>query len=179
MPSRTRFRRITERILRLLSGPRVFCFATIALQAACITPMSPRAKLDDAVQEMNMAARFGRTDVAMERVSAGTRDDFIKRHKLWGSELRVVDVEFGGLEKMAESEASVMVNFSWFRPRDGVLRMTTVRQTWVNDHGTGPWHLSAEERASGDVGLLGEPPVVVVKPEKKDARFDVTVIKGN
>jgi hypothetical protein len=150
-------------------------FASLAL-SGCMGAMSPAAKLDDAVKETNDAARFGRTDLAIERVLPASRAEFAKRHRLWGSDVRIVDVEYGGLEKMTEGEAILVVGFGWFRPNEGVLRTTTVRQTWRNDKGRGPWYLDTEERVSGDLGLLGET-VTVVKPEKKNVQFETTVIQ--
>lgn len=138
--------------------------------------MSPRAKLDDAVQEMNTAARFGRGDIAAERVAPTARPEFMKRHRSWGGDVRIVDVEYGGIEKISDREAIILVGFGWYRPNEGVLRLTTVRQTWRNDKGVGPWFLYEEERASGDVGLLGEA-TKVVAPEKKNMQFETTVIR--
>ncbi len=147
-----------------------------SLVVGCMGSMSPRAKLDDAVQEMNTAARFGRGDIAAERVAPAARPEYLKRHRLWGGDVRIVEVEYGGIEKITESEAIILVGFGWYRPNEGVLRTTTVRQTWRNDKGTGPWFLHDEERAGGDVGLLGEK-TEVVTPEKKNVQFETTVIR--
>lgn len=149
--------------------------APIAL-ASCMGSMTPMMKLDDAVKETNDAARFGRTDLAVERVVPANRTAFVKRHRLWGSEVRIVDVEYGGVEKMSEGEAVIIVGFGWYRPAEGTLRTTMVRQTWKNDKGTGPWFLADEERVSGDLGLLGES-VKVVVPERETKHFGTTVIK--
>lgn len=149
--------------------------APIAL-ASCMGSMTPMMKLDDAVKETNDAARFGRTDLAVERVVPASRTAFVKRHRLWGNEVRIVDVEYGGVEKMTEGEAVIIVGFGWYRPAEGTLRTTMVRQTWKNDKGTGPWFLADEERVSGDLGLLGES-VKVVVPERETKHFGTTVIK--
>ena len=97
--------------------------------------MSPAAKLNDAVQETNMAMRMGRNDIALEHVAGDGRAQFIAHHKTWGAEVSIVDLEFGGVEKMTSDEAVVLVTFSWFRPSEGSLRNTVVRQTWKNDKG--------------------------------------------
>lgn len=123
-----------------------------------------------------MAVRFGRTDIASENVAPEARKRFAERHRMWGSEVRVVDWEFGGVEKSSNQEAVVVIGFSWYRPTDGVLRSTSVRQTWKNDKGVGPWFLYEEERVSGDIGLLGEP-TTVLRPERKNVQFETTVIK--
>lgn len=161
--------------LRLASFALVGGLSAVAL-VGCMGAMSPAAKLDDAVKETNDAARFGRTDLAVERVLPASRAAFAKSHRMWGNDVRIVDVEYGGVEKMTEGEAIIVVGFGWFRPNEGVLRTTTVRQTWKNDRGRGPWFLSEEERTGGDPGLLGEA-VTVVKPEAKKVQFETTVIR--
>jgi len=171
-----RLRRLVLALLsRELKRPRTLWLAPIAL-AGCMGGMSPAMKLDDTVKETNDAARFGRTDLAVERVMPEARSAFVKRHRFWGGDVRIVDVEYGGVERMTEGEAVIIVGFGWFRPNEGVLRNTMVRQTWKNDHGRGPWYLLDEERVAGDPGLLGEQ-VTVVRPETKKVQFETTVIK--
>jgi hypothetical protein len=172
----TRVRRFLRALLdRELKRPRTY--APLALVfTACMGAMTPAQKLDDAVKETNDAARFGRTDLAVERVAPSARMAFVKRHRSWGADVRVVDIEYAGIEKMAPEEAVILVGFGWFRPTEGTLRTTTVRQTWKNDKGSGPWFLMNEERVSGDLGLLGES-VTVMSPEKKDTHFETTVIR--
>ena len=151
----------------------------LAAMAACASPMTPAAKLNDVVQETNLALRFGRNDVAIEHVIATARSQFIAHHRTWGNELRIADVELGAVESLTERQAVVLVGFSWFRPTDGTLRTTLVRQTWKNDEGSGPWGLSAEERVSGDLGLLGETTVKTLVPEPKAVHFGTVTIPGN
>jgi hypothetical protein len=170
-PVRRRVRRWLQRFFAALSPA-----ALAGLVAACASPMTPAAKLNDAVQETNMAMRMGRNDIAIEHVSIDGRAQFIAHHKTWGGEVSIVDIEFGGVEKMTEQEAVVLVGFQWFRPSEGQLRNTVVRQTWKNDKGSGPWWLAAEETASGDVGLFGDKKVKVVVPEKKNVHFETVTI---
>lgn len=171
-----RLRRLIKGLLAFeLKRPRSMVVPALLL-AGCSGALTPRAKLDDTVQETNTAIRFGRSDIAMENVAPASRKAFADHHKFWGSDVRIVDVEFAGTEKSSESEAVILVSFGWYRPTEGVLRATTVKQTWRNDKGSGPWKLFEEERASGDVGLLGEQ-ITVIKPEKKNAQFETTVIR--
>jgi hypothetical protein len=173
----SRLRRFVVRLLRLeLRRPRAqIAFALLAV-SGCVSPMTPRAKLDEHVHEMNTAARFGRHDLAAERVAPEARASFAARHRAWGTEVRIVDLEYGGVERVSEEEAVILVAFNWYRPAEGLLRTTTVRQTWRNDKGTGPWFLVAEQRAAGDVGLLGEA-TTVLRPERPDVRFETTIIR--
>lgn len=168
-----RLRRWLQRVFASLSPA-----AVAGLVAACASPMTPGAKLNDAVQETNMAMRMGRNDIALENVAVAGRAAFMAHHKSWGGDVSIVDVELGGVEKMTKSEAVVLVGFQWFRPSEGELRATVVRQTWKNDDGSGPWFLFAEETASGDVGLFGDKKVKVVVPEKKNTHFETVTIPG-
>lgn len=129
------------------------------------------------MQETNIAVRFGRTDIALEHVAMADRDAFLKRHRLWGVELRMVDLHArAGMARMSSQPATLFVTFAWYRPNEGTMRQTKVKQTWKSEGG--PWFLTDEERADGDVGLLGEPAVVVLKPtQQKPTHFETTVIK--
>jgi hypothetical protein len=180
MSSLVRLRRRVLAWIRLeLTRPRAALAALALGTAACSASMGPKAKLDEAVQDYNTAARFGRLDIARERVASIARVGFAKRHALWGSDVRVVDVEMGSVEKSSNSEVTLLVAYSWFRPNEGTLRTTTVRQTWKTEAFAEGWTLQTEERASGDVGLLGEPPVSVLAPKKSEAHFQTLVIPGD
>src|SRR5262245_24208468 len=137
-----------DRIRRLVKGLLAFelkrphaVAGPLLFMAACSGAMTPRAKLDDTVQETNTAIRFGRSDIAVENVAPAARKAYVDHHKAWGSDVRIVDVEYAGTEKVTGEEAIVFVSFGWYRPNEGVLRATTVKQTWRNDKGTGPWKL--------------------------------------
>jgi hypothetical protein len=179
-------RSLLDRVLARFFRRR-FALAALATTAAgvtlgCATAANTRAKLDDAVQETNVAARFGRGDIAVERVAATARPAFLKRHKGWGRDLRIVDVEFGSVEKMGATEAVVLVSFEWQGKSDGLLRSTVVRETWKTDGSDTGWWLVDEERASGDIGLLGD----AVAPKAEEAakapalpRYETTTIPGD
>lgn len=184
MRSSLAIKRFVRRLIQLaMVRPHLVAFASVAIAAStvgCMNNLSPRMKLDEAVQDMNTAARFGRIDLATERVDGKVRPEFLKRHRLWGGDVRIVDVEIGSIEKMTDKEAVLFVSYSWFRPSEGSLRTTTIRQTWKNTEGNADtWALYDEERSAGDVGLLGEPPVLVLRPDVPKARFETTRIPGN
>lgn len=183
---RTLLDRVLSRFFRRRAGHGWVLGAAVAACLAapltgCATAASSRAKLDDAVQETNVAARFGRGDVAVERVHASARDAFLRHHRRWGSEVRIVDVELGGIERMTSDEAVVLVTFAWFRPAEGRLRTSVLRQTW-KPVGESGWWLFAEDQASGDVGLLEEPPKTDGAPAAKEpprSRYETTTIVGD
>ncbi|WP_433930606.1 hypothetical protein AB3662_41700 [Sorangium cellulosum] len=133
------------------------------LLALCLLPLascgiapSNSQRLTEAALEMNTATRFGRMDVALERVGSSARQDFMSRHAAWGTRLRVVDVEFGGFEMVQRDEAEVYLDVLWLRNDESTVRTTRIAQRWRDARGH--WELIGEERRDGDVGLLGEPP---------------------
>jgi hypothetical protein len=180
----TRTRSLLDRVLERFFRRR-FAFGLVlaaGVTLGCATAANTRAKLDDAVQETNVAARFGRGDIAVERVAATARPAFLRRHKGWGRDVRIVDVEFGSVEKMGATEAVVLVSFEWQGRGDGLLRSTVVRETWKNEGGDAGWWLVDEERASGDIGLLGD----AAAPKAEEAakapalpRYETMTIPGD
>lgn len=148
-----------------------------ALATGCMTPPSPSQRVADAARELNMAARFGRMDVAMGHTSSGARDHFVRRRGEWGKEVRVVDFELAGLEMSDADHAVVVVDISWVRLREGTLRGTRVAQTWKNGD-EGGWRLVREKRVAGDVGLFGEPVVVLHPRQSGDVHFPSKTIRA-
>lgn len=123
--------------------------------ACAAMQQSPAARAQEAAQEMNLNTKFGRMELAAERVSPKAKDTFFERHRGWGGKVRVADYELQGLRMKAEDEAEVMVRVAWFRIDEGDLRTTTLKQKWHDFKGD--WKLVEESRVDGDVGLLGEP----------------------
>ena len=122
--------------------------------AGCPAPLSRAARAQDAVQEMNLHTRFGRLQVAMEKVAPEERERFAKRHQQWGELVRIADHEIYGMRSTGEDTADVAVRVSWYRPDQQELRLTTLKQKWRDRRGD--WLLVGEERDSGDAGLIGD-----------------------
>lgn len=122
---------------------------------ACLAPPPRSQQVVDAARELNMAARFGRMDLAVSRTHGGLRKAFLERRSEWGKEVRVVDVQLSGLEMKDENNAMLHVDVAWVRQRESVLRNTRLAQRW-EDRGKGGWMLVREKRVAGDMGLLGD-----------------------
>jgi hypothetical protein len=149
--------------------------ALLALScASCAAAPNGIAKAQDAAQELNVNARFGRMEMAIERVAPQERDDFIFHRKGWGGKLRIADVEMAGLRPKSEGAIEVNVRVAWYRIEDQELRVTTVRQDWQDLNGE--WKLVGEHRADGDIGLLGEQ-VVIDAPTAPRARTQFPTIR--
>jgi hypothetical protein len=144
--------------------------------AACVMPPSPSEKASDAARELNLSARFGNMDVAAKKAAAQARVGFLERHALWGSQIRIVDVEMAGMSMPDNDHAVFQVDYSWMRVDESTMRATRVTQHWSSL--SGAWALENEERAAGDVGLFGEH-VDVLRPAQRNAQFATKVIRAD
>ncbi|HEY3235797.1 MAG TPA: hypothetical protein VGJ84_13860, partial [Polyangiaceae bacterium] len=161
-PNKCRFLfRITQQELReAVLTPRrrsrpTCSLCLLLLCFGCSIIPSTAERVSDAARELNLALRFGRMDVAVERVERDLRSEFVSRHALWGRALRVVDVELTGLSMEEPTQALVLVDVSWVRSDETTLRTTRIAQTWKD--GGGGWVLVRERRVEGDVGVFGTP----------------------
>jgi hypothetical protein len=143
--------------------------------SGCLRPPTPAEQVTDAARELNLAARFGRIDIASERASDAARTAFMERRRQWGSDLRVVDIDLSGLRMNDEEHAEVLVNVAWMRMAEGLLRNTVVMQQWSNKENG--WQLTREKRVSGDVGLFGENVVVMAPEPHPDVQFPTRTIR--
>jgi hypothetical protein len=136
---------------------------------------APTRKVSDVARDMNIATRFGRMDVALEHTAEGHRSEFLRQRAAWGKEIRILDVEITRLELKKQDSAEVLVDFGWVRMSEGLLRSTRVKQQWKNQEDD--WQLDAEERVSGDIGLLGENVVVLHPVAPRDVHFPVKTLQ--
>jgi hypothetical protein len=129
---------------------------SVALLGCPVGHLSPPARAQEAATELNVNTRFGRMELAAEKVSPEHREAFLLRRKAWGSTVRVADYELAGLQmKKGEADADVLVKVAWYRVDQGDLHITILKQKWHDFKGD--WRLVDESRADGDVGLIGEP----------------------
>ena len=121
--------------------------------AACPAMPTPMATVQQAAQDLSVDARFGRMELAIEKVAVAERDEFAAHHRAWGSQIRIADIELVSTKKQSARDIRVLLHVSWYRPEENELKQTTIEQIWSNISG---WQLSQEKRANGDLGLLGE-----------------------
>ena len=137
---------------------------------ACAMPPGPLASAQEAAQELNLDARFGRTEIAMDHVAPSARDAFTAHHRAWGTGVRVADVELAGMRAHGDHDVEILVHVAWYRPEEQELHSTTLKQGWNDKNG---WQLTTESRIDGDVGLIGEAIVFEAPPggERPPAQF--------
>jgi len=83
--------------------------------------------------------------------ASGERDEFIKRRATWGGDIRVVDVELGGLSMPDSSHAVFQVDYAWMRMNEDTLRSTRVAQKWSSTKGG--WALDSDWALVGVLGI--------------------------
>jgi hypothetical protein len=157
--------------------------AALFLGASACAPSSAQ-RLAESANNLNMAARFGRMDMAAELVVAKSSDDFTKRHAGWGQSVRLVDIEINSMHSVDSDNADVTVSVSWIGPDDTTLRLTELKQRWHDARGT--WKLVSEERLGGEYGLFGDVAprsAPEAQPDKaaasREAQFRTRVLSGS
>jgi hypothetical protein len=156
--------------------PAVLAALAASLLAGCPMPPTPAARMQDAAIELNTNSRFGRMELAMERVAPAERDEFIAHRRGWGSALQLADYEMVGARMADEDNAEVSVKYAWYRPDDGDLHTTIVRQRWKDTKGA--WLLVAEARIDGDLGLFGEPVAAPPPRPRENVQFPTVQFSG-
>lgn len=155
-----------------------FVIAGLSLATGCMmVPPTPSQKLTEVARDTNLAARFGRMDMALENTADGARDHFSSRRSEWGNDVRVVDVELSGLKMTDTDKATVLVDYQWVRMDEGVLRSTRVEQRWEIPEEHGGWFLVGEKRLEGDFGLFGDRVATVHPVARGDVHFPSKTIR--
>lgn len=142
----------------------LICAIGLFALGGCVTPPTPMEKLSNAAYDMNNATRFGRLDIAASHVVGHARQDFMARHRQWGRDIRIVDVDLAGMSFITTETAAVNLAISWHRIDSSEMQTSFVSQKWTST-GEG-WQLSVEERAGGAPGLFAPPPPSEMKAKK-------------
>ncbi len=142
-----------------------------------LAPSAPLMTAQQAAQEFNMDARFGRGEVATERIVPDAREAFAAHHRAWGGTVRLADVELAGARPRGLHDTDIFVRFAWYRVDDEELRTTTLKQAWHEQNGS--WQLASEERLDGDIGLIGEHVVYETPGPKEPAVFPTIHLGAN
>jgi hypothetical protein len=139
------------------------CLLVLSSVSACAGALPPTGlqRGQQTAQDFNMDARFGRSELVINRVAPEEREEYALHHRAWGSAVRVADLEIVGTKARGDADFDVFLRVSWYRMDEQDLKSTTVKQSWHSK--SDDWLLSGEQRLDGDLGLLGEA-VVVEQP---------------
>ncbi|MBS2012346.1 MAG: hypothetical protein JST00_05645 [Deltaproteobacteria bacterium] len=150
--------------------------STALLLGCPLSGQSKPARMQEAAQELNLNTRFGRMELAAERVSPKARAAFFDRRKGWGGQVRIADWELAGMRLDGDAEAETTVRIAWYRANEGDLKVTTLKQKWHDFKGD--WKLTDEVRIDGEIGLLGEPPPPATDTAPKRTQFPTIRLGG-
>jgi hypothetical protein len=145
-----------------------FAFLLLWLSSCIMQNMSPETRLRDSVVELNEETRWGRMDVAKQRVAPGFREQFVLSHARWGSDIQIADSEILGVNADKDDGAATSrVAVRWYDQRTMLLSDTILRQTWQSQKQT--YILMSESIESGHPGLLAMPEIEPSDAEPEDA----------
>jgi hypothetical protein len=131
-------------------------FAVVASLAlfGCPMPESSAARMQSTASDFNTDVRFGRLSLAVEKVSATEREEFLKRRKTWTGRVEIADYELISAKMKGNEDAEVVVKYDWYETSVGDLHTSQIKQAWKSHKGT--WQLESETLDEGAPGLLGE-----------------------
>jgi hypothetical protein len=148
----------------------VYLAATTCVMLGCNTLAAQRRTVHDEAQDLNVASRFGRLDVASQFAAPEAQRVFLERRKGWGDEIRVLDLQIDHVQVKDQNSAEVILQIDWTRPTEGLLRSTRLQQNWASKN-QGPWRLQSERQIQGDRGLFGEKATAKYLTPAKDTHF--------
>ncbi len=121
---------------------------------ACMLNHQGRADaLADAVHGMVDETRWGRADLAADRVAPAFRARFVRAHAGWGERLEIADLDVSSVRMARDEEsATAVLTVQWYALDTMDLATTRVRQRWVRRDGG--YVLDGETILAGDARLL-------------------------
>jgi len=130
---------------------------TIAAIACLGRTQMAQERLRDAVVGYNDELRFGRMDLAVQRVAPALRGQFVGSHYRWGRDIAIADTEIVNVEAVGEDfdHAVSFVSFRWYPTGTTIIRETLVREEWRKDRTV--FVLVGESAVDGDPALLEIP----------------------
>lgn len=143
---------------RAIATASLFLLGAALFAGACHSrAQTASERLRDAVVGYNDELRFGRQDLAVQRVAGGYRSAFIGGHYRWGRDIQIADVEIVNVEAAGDEgqRATSFVQFRWFLQSNMLVRDTLIRQEWEKH--SGQYVLQTERVIDGDPALLEIP----------------------
>ncbi len=131
--------------------------AVLGASGCIFQNVSPIERLRDSVIGYNEEVRWGRTDLAIQRVEPEFRPRFVISHRSWGRDVQIGDMDIMNVQVAGEERESAesVVLYRWYDQRTMLLADTTVRQVW--EKGVNEYTLVSEQIIAGDPSLLEIP----------------------
>lgn len=137
-------------------SPLAALIAATLMSGCLLQNMSAQERLRDSVVGFNDEMRWGRQDLAIQRVAPEARAEFSARHHAWGRDIQIADSEIVNVTVGHEGEdAASYVTIQWYRQNSTLLATTTLRQTWERTMGS--YAMTGEEVHEGEESLIENP----------------------
>src|SRR5690348_5365594 len=123
---------------------RTILLLAVTLSGCFLQNINATERLQDQVYAFNDETRWGRVDLAAQRVAPDYRQSFLQTHHGWGTEIQISDAELTNLQIANDSEsATALVFVSWYDMQTMEVHGTTLRQRWTKS--AGPYQLAGED----------------------------------
>ncbi len=149
----------------------LLCALFVICAHSCATSATQHRRLLDQAQDLNIATRFGRLDVASQLAAPAAKATFMERRKQWGRDVRVLDTQVSHVQLVGDQGAEVTVQVDWTHMSEGRLRSTWLLQQWQSSS-QGAWLLESEKQVEGDPGLFGEVALQSLGERTPDRHFE-------
>lgn len=117
--------------------------------------------------------RWGRAELAADRVAPAFRERFVQAHAKWGQSIEIADVDLATLRMASDEEsATAILTVSWYALDTMDLATTQIRQRW--EHKGGNYVLAREAVISGDARLLERAAPATPQPASTPRRATTT-----
>ncbi len=143
---------------------RILPIATLLLAGCMLQNVAPTERLGDAVNGITDETRWGRVDLAAQRVDPRFRAHFSASHTRWGRQIQIADAEVTQMTLADDGNSAVsVVAVSWYQLDAMDLRLSVVEQRWKRNGNE--FVLSRERIVDGDNTLLA-----VARPARRASR---------
>jgi hypothetical protein len=132
---------------------RSWILACLVLSGCLFESLSATKKLNDSVNAVNKATRWGQLSQVTPLVDPIYRARFMETHSHWGQAIQLADSEVVQVEIAPDKQNAVsVISYEWYVNDAMTLHTSVVRQRWsrVSDHFT----LFSEAVVQGDPRLL-------------------------
>jgi hypothetical protein len=132
---------------------RHWIIACVVLSGCLLESASTSKKLNDSVEAINKATRWGQLGQAQMLVDPIYRSRFMETHSHWGQLIQLADSEVMQVELAPDKQSAIsVISYQWYMNDAMTLHESVVRQRWsrMSDH----FALFSETVVQGDPRLL-------------------------
>jgi hypothetical protein len=128
----------------------------LCFSGCVLANMTPQARFSEAAHTLNDASRWGQVDLAIEHVSPRYMSRFTDRHREWGDQVGIAEVQVTRLQLSPDHQtATAEVSLSWFSDGGVMIKSSTITQKWETERGK--FKLVDEAVRRGDSSVFAEP----------------------